>query len=69
MNTPHITPPTGTTRTPHRRPLTQAVAAALVTCSLMFSIAGPSMLAHSGASEKGPTSVMCRYWPRMCGAW
>ena len=67
MNTPPITSPTGTKRTPHRRPLTQAVAAALVTCSLMFSVAGPSLAAHSSLSDKGPTSALCRVWPRMCG--
>lgn len=67
MNTPRIVSPTEAPPASHRRPFASAVAAALVASSLVFSVAGPAMLANHGPSEKGPSSAVCRFWPRLCG--
>ncbi|MEX3509679.1 hypothetical protein VVR84_09050 [Kocuria carniphila] len=69
MNSPHAISRIHADQTGSLTSFKRALAAALIACSLLFTLGGPTLSAQQGPAEKGPGSVLCRYVPQLCGGW
>lgn len=69
MNSRHTVSRSHSDQTNSASSFKSALAAALIACSLLFTLGGPALTAQQGPAEKGPGSALCRYIPQLCGGW